>query len=259
MNIYSTISELIEHNRAIVIVTVVETVGSTPGKTNFKAVVDSTGLIAGTVGGGKIEALAIEEARSLLSEKRNLLKSYNLTSGPDNIGMTCGGSVTLFYEFIRPRERVIVCGGGHVSQKLTPLLRSIGFYVTLVEDRKEFATPALHPEVDEFVISAYGDYVRQGAIDEETILLIVTPAHKNDLDILTALFQTSLMPKYIGVIASKRKAITMREELEAIFPGDPRIGKIEAPMGLDIGGETPAQIALSIAARLQALKFGKMV
>lgn len=259
MNIYSTISELIEHNRAFVVVTVAETVGSTPGKTNFKAVVDSTGLIAGTVGGGKIEAIAIDEAKALLSGKNNLLKSYNLTSGPDNIGMTCGGSVTLFYEYIGPRECVVVCGGGHVSQKLTPLLRSVGFYTTLVDDRAEYATRELHPDVDEFIVSSYGDYVRQGAIDEETILLIVTPAHKNDLEILSALFQTPLMPKYIGVIASKRKAITMREELEAMFPGDPRIVKIEAPMGLDIGGETPAQIAISIAARLQALKFGKMV
>jgi xanthine dehydrogenase accessory factor len=259
MSIFDTIASLAAKNCTFVIATVVETHGSSPGKESFKAVIDSNGLVAGTIGGGKLELEVIAEAQRLFKTQRNLLKSYNLTSGPDNLGMQCGGSITVFYEYFGPRDRAIIFGGGHISQSLAPLLKSVDFHVTVVDNRVEFATKELHPIVDEIIHSDYRDYVEKTSFDPDMFVVIVTPAHKYDMDILRLLLKTQNELRYIGVIASKRKATNIRKELNSEFPGDARIEKIHAPIGLDIGGETPAQIALSIAAQIQAIKFGKQI
>jgi len=258
MSIYQTIATLAEQNRMFVVATVLEVIGSTPGKNNFKAVIDQNGLIAGTIGGGKIELVVIAEAQAVLVRRKNLVKSYNLTSGPENLGMQCGGSTTIIFEYIGTRDRVVVFGGGHISQSLTPLLKSIDFHIALVENRAEFCTKELHPAVDEFFLSEFEEIVPHIPIDESTCVVIVSPTHRYDMEILRALFRTSVHPRFLGVIASKRKALTIRKELEELFPGDPRIKDLKAPLGLDIGGETHQQIALSIAAQLQAVKFGKV-
>ncbi|NOY05186.1 MAG: XdhC family protein [Chlorobi bacterium] len=257
MNIFETIASLTNRNRPFVIATVVETTGSSPGKEHFKAVIDRDGLVAGTVGGGAIEKEVIAQARRLLGEKGNLLKTYNLSSGPDNLGMQCGGTTTIFYEYIGARDNVFVFGGGHISQSLTPLLKSIDFYVTLVENREEFAARDLHPSVDEIVHSDYTRFIENTSWDPSSFVVIVTPAHKYETEILHALFRRAGSLRYIGVIASKRKSVNLRKELETAFPGDDRIAHIHTPIGLDIGGETPAQIALSIAAQIQAVRFNK--
>ena len=254
MSIFDIIARMAEENREFIVATVIATSGSSPGKENFKALIGREGLLAGTIGGGRLEKTAIDDAQRLLADRANLVKTYQLTSGPDNIGMSCGGSATIVFEYVGLREQAIVFGGGHVSQSLTPLLHSIGFHVTLVENRPEFATRTLHPLADEIRIGPY----TEAAVPDGAYVVIVTHSHEHDREILRAMFRSSAHMRFLGVIASKRKAILLREELERDFPGDVRIAELHAPCGLAIGGETHQQIALSIAAQMQAVKFGKL-
>ncbi len=131
----------IDRGETIALVTIVETKGSTPREVGAKMVVGKDGLIAGTIGGGITEARVIEEAKQALKEGKGKLLNYHLTKEQAALdeGAICGGEMKVFIDILQPKEEVLIFGAGHIAACVSKLAKTVGFKVTIIDDRKEFA------------------------------------------------------------------------------------------------------------------------
>jgi xanthine dehydrogenase accessory factor len=252
-NIYEKIPELIRSNSKLVIVTVVHTSGSTPRESGAKMVILPDGTIEGTIGGGKLEYLIIEDAKAALHTGNSTLKKYNLKSVEDSgIGMECGGEVTVFIEVIKKGERILVLGGGHIGLALYSMAIETGFSIVIVDDRPEFVTKERFPKAEILLNCTVDDPSVARLVDKVTYIVIVTHEHKQDKLALKSLI--NLDYKYLGMIGSKRKVEQTLEELENEGVPKEKLNNVYTPIGLDIKAETPAEIAVSILAEIINVK-----
>jgi len=266
MNIYEKLVELKQNNKNYVLVTVVKSTGSTPGKCGFKMVVDNDGKTFGTVGGGAIENEAVIEAKQMMaSNGENILKEYTLNKDEKIVKedvtivpMSCCGKVTLFYEVEKNASTLYIFGGGHVGSALIDIASDLKYNIVLVDNRKEICDKHNSPNM-RTVNSEYKEYVEAFTPDPDSYFVIVTYGHAFDYDILYTLFKRGLVKKYAGVIASKNKAKEMIKSLKADLGENIDLSLLHTPIGLKIGGDTAHEIALSIAAEIQAVKYGKTV
>ncbi len=132
MDIFKEITDIKNSGIPCVLVTVIETIGASPGKTSFKMVVPPNGKTIGTVGGGDVERMALQEALKVLKSEIPILKEYDL----DKLKMECGGSISLFYDFIPAERQLLIFGGGHVGQALYRIARNVSFYTRVYDDRE---------------------------------------------------------------------------------------------------------------------------
>lgn len=244
--------------RPVAVATVVWARGSTPRKAGARMIVQADGGIDFTIGGGPFEALVIEDAKEALRTGVGGLKAYRfLPVGENATGMTCGGEVEVFLEVHRRPPRVVVFGGGHVALPLARLAKDTGFRVAVVDDRAEFASPDRFPFADE-VIHAQGGYVRTDVpLDEDDRIVIVTRCHETDEACLRRVLDEDRRVAYVGVVASRRKAKVMFAKLLRDGYGQERLEGVRAPIGLDLGAETPEEIAVAIVAEILALRGGR--
>jgi xanthine dehydrogenase accessory factor len=237
----------------LVLVTVVEASGSAPGKAGAKMIVTAAGL-EGTVGGGKIEQAAIGRARELLGEMAPpSIKEYHVTQ---DLGMTCGGSMTLLYESITAPPRLVIFGAGHVSQALCGMAALAGFDVIVCDEREEWLTEERFPEARERVLGPLTDALERVLLDGNTFVCCVTPGHASDESILLDVLKNGARPRYVGAIGSRRKAVLLREGLMARGVSKDDAEGIHVPMGLDIGAVDPREIAVSVLAEMIAVLRG---
>lgn len=246
--IFETIAELKKQREAFVLATVVRSEGSVPGKAGAKMIVRPSGETAGTVGGGAVEKKITADCVKLLSENKNALLKYDL--GKD-LGMKCGGSVEVFAESFASdsQARIVICGGGHIAQKLGPMAHLAGISHVVVDDRPQFASEALFPSADAVVSATFEDAFLKIKIDAETYVVIVTYKHLHDEVCLKKALETPA--RYIGMIGSKKKVIDMFKNLG--IKSDPRVF---APVGLDLGDGSPGEIAVSILSEILKVKSG---
>ncbi len=266
MDIYEKIMDLKHNNRPFAVATVIKTGGSVPGKTGFKMLVEADGQISGTVGGGEIEKRAADECLRRLAGGSSGVQDYILqeqVSGPEKKGgaevvpMMCNGTVSIFYEIIKQHTPVYIFGGGHVGQALSYLLARLDYRTTIVDNREEFAGEARNPYAHQRVFSDYVPFAQEFSPSPEAFVIIMTQGHSYDYEILKTLYQRKLRLKYIGVIASRAKAAGLLKNLRKDFGEGVDISSFYAPVGLDIGGNTESEIALSIAAEMQTVQFAK--
>lgn len=266
MNLFDKISVLKKENQGFVIATVIKTEGSVPGKVGFKILVDGSGLTFGTVGGGAIENRVIEECKNrlnggesgideyILQEKTSQKKSTETTK---IIPMLCNGKVWIYYEIHQSLLEVYIFGGGHVGQALSYFLAKLNFKTILIDNRKEFTSKEKNPFANQLIASDYIKFAQEFTPPEHAFVVIMTHGHGHDYDILRVLYQRKLSLKYIGIIASKSKAKELIKKLKEDFGSDLDISNLHTPIGLDIGGNTESEIALSIAAEIQSIQFNK--
>jgi xanthine dehydrogenase accessory factor len=234
-----------------VLATVVRTSGSTPRKATARMIVLGDGRIIGTIGGGRVEKEVVDAARALLAQgdaARAQLLRYHLTH---ELAMCCGGEMEVFVEPLIPASPLIVCGGGHVAQALVPLAKKVGFAPVVVEEAEEMATPERFPDAASIVDSFDPRDWKELPLDGGSYVVIVTRDHAQDQALLEH-FTSAGAPElaYLGLIGSRRKIEMFKQRLAArgIDPG--RFEKLHAPIGLDIGAETPEEIAVAIVAEL---------
>jgi xanthine dehydrogenase accessory factor len=228
--------------------TVTRTAGSTPRKQAARMLVRADGTIVGTIGGGRIEKEVIDATVALLAEgaaARPKLLRYHLTH---ELAMCCGGEMEVFVEPLVPEPPLVVCGGGHVARALIPLARSCGFAPILVEDLDELATRERFPDAVQFVDSFDVRDWKEVPLDENTYVVITTREHATDQAVLEQLIGRELA--YLGLIGSRRKIEMFKQRLEARGADPSRFGRLHAPIGLDIGAETPEEIAVAIVGEL---------
>ncbi len=255
------LERLDEHLRAgrpVAVATVVWARGSTPRKAGARMIVRPDGGIDFTIGGGPFEALVIEDAKEALRTGAGGLKAYRfLPVGENATGMTCGGEVEVFLEVHRRPPRVVVFGGGHVALPLARLAKDTGFRVAVIDDRADFASAARFPSADE-VVHAQGGYVRTDVpLDEDDRVVIVTRCHETDEACLRRVLDEDRRVAYVGVVASRRKAKVMFAKLLRDGYPKERLDDVRAPIGLDLGAETPEEIAVAIVAEILALRGGR--
>lgn len=253
MNIYDVITEKVSENKLFAITTIVQHKGSTPRSSGSKMVVDTSRNIWGTVGGGTVEALVIDDAVKAMENGKSELRHYGLREVEKaGIGMLCGGEVDVFIEVILPQPALVVLGAGHLGQPLASIGKILGFKVIVIDDRPEFANTTRFPEVDEIILKPYHVGIQDIALDRFHYVTIVS--RNEDEEILEQILDKN--PAYIGLLASRRKAAVLRKNLEAKGYQSLHFDKVHMPTGLNIGAESPEEIALSILGEIINIKNG---
>jgi len=240
----------IDKGETIALVTVVEAKGSTPREVGAKMLVNKDSLIAGTIGGGITEARVIEEAQQALREGKGRLLTYHLTKEEAALdeGAICGGEMKVFIDVLQPKEEVLIFGAGHIAVYVSKLMKMIGFKVTVIDDREEFANKDRFPEADEIIVETIGKALNNIKITPATYIVIVTRGHLKDEEALKSVIKSSAA--YIGMIGSRKKNTTVFQHLEEQGVSAQELKKVHAPIGIDIGAQTPEEIAVSIIAEI---------
>lgn len=247
MDFYTNVIDLKNKKIPFVSVTLVETIGSTPQDQGSKMIVTNQGIFYGTVGGGKVEKKAIETAIDLLSKNNKFLfVQWNLNK---DVGMTCGGTVKLFFEVLNSNIwNIVIFGAGHVSNALIPILTKLDCNVTCIDPREEWLNKL--PKSNNLKIICLEDmksYVKD--IPEKSFVILMTMGHTTDKPILLEILKTRTFP-YIGVIGSKAKANILYKDIEDSGLPESSKSLFYCPVGLDIGSNHIYEIAISIIAQL---------
>ncbi len=237
-----------------VLVTVVQAIAGTPGRSGFKMIVYADGHTEGTVGGGSIERRAHLKALDIHKTGVNELISYSLTE--EEMGMLCGGEAQLFFEYFPPRKRAFLFGAGHLGRSIAPLLKSLDFHLVIIDDRVEAATKNNVPEGDEFYGMPYEEYLADFHPHKQDAIIIFTHGHVHDYTVLDAVCKLGTDVKYIGMIGSRRKSETTLNRIrECNYEGN-LVDNVRAPIGLNIGKTTAQEISIAIVAEILAVYNG---
>jgi xanthine dehydrogenase accessory factor len=235
--------------KPFVLCLVTETQGSTPRKEGARMIVFSDGSIMGTIGGGSIEMQAIAETKSVLESGKPFKKKYQLE---DDLQMHCGGNMEIYFEPFFEELKLYIFGAGHVGREVGKFAREFGFSVIFIDHR---------PEIYKEFESAYAkciieDYVQSLAtisFSARDFIVITTPKHEYDENLLGQLAREKLA--YLGMIGSKRKVAEARSRLlseKAL--SEEQLDFVDMPIGIPFHAETPAEIAVSIVAKLIDVK-----
>jgi xanthine dehydrogenase accessory factor len=235
-----TLAEAIQHNQPAALATVVEVVGASPAKVGAQITLLADGTTAGTAGGGKLEAAILADARAALSDGQPRLTHYTLTKeGTDAIGVLCGGEVRVFIHPYLPPPRLVIVGGGHIGKPLRVMGEAASFDVIVVDVGPGVATV---PGLDAV------------ALTEDSYVVLITTDHVSDE---AALRQVVTSPACsIGMIGSRAKCQTILDHLRADGYADDALARVYAPIGLELGGTTPQEIAVAILAEIVAVRRG---
>lgn len=229
-----------------------------PGKTSFRMLVYPDGKISGTVGGGLLEAKVREEALRCMSDKKPRLLELALDDkSADGIGVLCGGKIKVFLEPIEGVSTLYVFGGGHIAIPLVQFAKSLDFNVVVIDDRQEFGNKERFPLADEVKVGDFGRVTNSLDFQESDCVVIITRGHEHDATVLKECLSKRKLPGYIGMIGSKEKIARTFSQLKEQGVLEHLLAKVKAPIGLDIGARTPAEIALSIISEIVALRYGK--
>ena len=251
MDLYEEIVRLRKDGRRGAVATIVNVRGSIPSFKTAKMLVRDDGSIVGTIGGGCVEAEVWQAAREVMESERPRTLTFDLNQDPKyDTGLVCGGTLEIFVEPILPPADLYIFGAGHVAASLYQVARIAGFDVTVIDDREAFANRERFPEAAEVHAEEYEEIYPKLSITESTFIVIVTRGHRDDMRVLR--WAVTTPARYIGMIGSKRKTITIFRELQREGLGAHLFDRVHAPVGLDIGAITPEEIAVSITAELIA-------
>jgi xanthine dehydrogenase accessory factor len=253
MDIYEEIVKLRQEGRRGSVATIVNVRGSVPSFETAKMLVRDDGSIVGTIGGGCVEADVWQAAREVMESERPRTLSFNLNQNPKyDTGLVCGGTLDVFIEPVLPQALLYIFGAGHVSISLYKVARNAGFDVVVVDDRETYANRARFPEAREVIAENFDQATARLSPGESAYIVIVTRGHRDDMRVLRWAVQTPA--RYIGMIGSRRKTITIFRELVKEGLPERLFERVHAPIGLDIGAITPEEIAVAITAELIAVR-----
>ncbi len=233
-----------------VLCTVVKSRGSTPRKEGSKLLVVEDGTLYGTVGGGNLEYEVIEAAKDVLKVPKPQLLEFNLAK---DLKMACGGQVSVYLEPIFPPEQLIIFGAGHVGQALAYFATKLEFQVIVVDPRNEVLNTWKLEENVKFVNKTFQQAINDLIFDKRTYVCSLAYTHDKDLEVAAKVLDKEVA--YLGIIASKNKAKKIAKTLEEKYGySKEQIEQIDMPIGLPIATETPAEIAISILAKIINLR-----
>ena len=248
-DIYQEIVRLRQRGEPAALATVISTKGSTPRQVGAKMLVKGDGSIIESIGGGLMEAKVIQKAKEIIRSGKAEILSLKLTqeeAGEE--GALCGGQMEVFIEPLIPGERLFIFGAGHISYFLAPMASAVGFQLTIVDDREEFANKERFPQADQLIVDEFARATKEISPNELSYIVIVTRGHAYDEQVLH--WALSTKARYIGMIGSQSKVRTIFNNLQGKGITKEELKKVYAPIGLDIGAQSPAEIAVCILAQL---------
>jgi xanthine dehydrogenase accessory factor len=254
MDIFEEIVRLRREGKRAALATIVHTNGSIPSYESSRMLVREDGSIAGTIGGGCVEAEVWAAAKEVIRGEapRKMVFNLNNDASYDN-GLICGGTLEVFVEPLLPQPTLYIFGGGHVSMALAQAAHAAGFAIGVIDDREAFANKDRFPLAAE-VYTTFDAALEKLHPNPASYLVIVTRGHKDDLRCLAWALRTGA--RYIGMIGSKRKVLSVYKALEKEGYKPEEFERVHAPVGLEIGALTPEEIAISITAELIAVRRG---
>ena len=300
-NLFAKMLYELEKKHDLMLVSILSDSGSAPRGKGAQMLLNASGRVEGTIGGGNVEFLSEKIALELLTQKSSARHSFPLHPGAGEIGMLCGGDVEVWMQFVDavdPRwaelagkvteridrrekgwlvqkldgsvtvlteeppleeedclvlplpigERAVIFGGGHCSQALVPLLHSVGFRVTVMDCREEFATSALFPQAEQVICGDYEKICDVLTLTEEDYIVVLTSGHTFDFAVQEQVLRGPFA--YIGVIGSRSKTAAVNQRLRECGISEEAISKVHTPIGTAIKAVTPAEIAVSIAGEM---------
>lgn len=237
MNIISQINQLMEKGEIFCLATIISSkhpntaVGS-------KTIIFSDGSMEGNSGDEQIDLRIREQALATLNEKKRRMIEIK-------------GGVLVFFDILSSEDRLLVCGAGHIAVPLARFCREVGFKVSVLDDRADFANSARFPDC-EIITEEFSPALRDFPMNSSTYVVVITRGHEHDAECLQEILKRDTA--YIGLIGSRRRVRFVLEMLEKKgFPKE-RLQEVFTPIGTPIGGESPAEIALSIAAELVCVR-----
>jgi xanthine dehydrogenase accessory factor len=246
--IFNDLKTVIEQGIPAVLCIVTETSGSTPRKAGSKMLVFQDGSIKGTIGGGSIEYKAVQEALKIISCGIPFCKTFHLE---DDLKMKCGGTMNVYFEPIGCLPKLYIFGGGHIGKAVAGYAPALGFMPFVFDQREDIFDSWNIPGVE----TKSGDYLQlidSMIFDTNTYVVIVTPQHEFDEKVLFACIPRE--HAYLGMIGSKRKVGEIRKKAQENNISPDLLEKVDMPIGIPFAAETPAEIAISIVAKLIDVK-----
>jgi len=272
VELFRTLAERLKENKPSILVTITKTRGGTPGKPGFKILIGEEGRIAGTIGGGAVEFYAINKRKELFSSNSNSFnetirlvdtEKQSVKSDFENLKSDvrqsttdivlpawCGGEVELFYEIFNHKNIMYIFGAGHVGAATAELAIRQGFYVEIFDNRKDILESLPGNIYSQKHLIEYPPAPFEFKLNANAFALIVTQSHKHDLPVLDYLLTKYADMRYIGMIGSKPKVTECIKIVKNKNAADLVLDNLYAPVGLNIGGDTPAELSVSIMAEI---------
>ena len=251
---FQEIQAALARGEAAALVTVIKVNGAAPCAPGARMLVRRDGASSGTLGGATTDERARRDGLAALASGETSVLTYHLDPDIGESVGSCGATLEVFVEPLRPEPRLLIAGAGYVGQALARLAVPLGWRVALLDDRSEFTRDATLPASIEVAVGAMPDLLRDRRPDAATWIVIVTRGHRTDQEVLQAALAAPAA--YVGMIGSPSKVRAIYKKLaEAGTPRD-TLARVHAPIGLDLGAETPDEIALSIVAELVMLRRG---
>jgi len=249
---YRRLADLLAANASFAVATIVKVAGSSPRDAGAKMIVFHNGSVEGTLGGGKLEAQVIRDALETLHARTNAIKSYRLSE--DGLGMKCGGTVEIFFEAVTPPTRLVIFGGGHVGRAIARAAPAAGFAVEVVDDRAEHLAPTDYPPQVRLHLTDASFRDGFDPLTPDDFAVIVTRDAATDAAVAG---RCSATCAYVGVMGSQAKRGFMQRAAAADGVPPNVFERVSCPMGVDIGADTPEEIAISVVAELIARRASR--
>ena len=245
------IEDLEQNDQNFALCVIVNTRGSTPRKIGAKMIVFEDGSIDGTIGGGNLEKKVIENALQQIASgdpklfKHDLLHQHN---------MCCGGNVEIYIEPNKKMNKLYIFGAGHTGNALANIASKVNFDIYIIDDREQYLDSIDNKKINKLNLN-YKTVLPSLPFDENSYIVIMTYDHSHDRDILAYCLKQP--HAYIGMIGSKRKiTLTKKMFADGKIATKQELEKVDMPMGIDIKAEGPEEIAISLLAKLIAVKNG---
>lgn len=240
---------LLEAHRPFVRATVVRAQGSVPGKLGASMIVREDGSTLGTVGGAALEETVKSLAREALAARRGDLRHFDLQKWKaGGLPSLCGGSVDIALEYVPARPNLLLWGGGHVAQALAALLPGLEYDFSVADDRADWVSRERFPAADRREVVAPGAVWEVFEPASFTHLYLLGYDAMKDGELLH--HSLDRFPNYIGLISSAAKRAHLFSDLRRRGVPEERLARVHAPIGLAIGAESPAEIAVSVVAEI---------
>jgi xanthine dehydrogenase accessory factor len=243
------ITSVLEQRRFADLATVVAAPPASGVEVGAKLLVERDSSSIGSLGSADLDQAVVEDARSAMDERRSRVVSYPVPglAQPD-------GGVLVFHEVLEPQPQLLIIGAGHIAVPLAHFGKTLGFEVVVLDDRDKYANRERFPGADQIIAADFGGTLRDFPLTAATYVVIITRAHTYDEESLRLILDKPAA--YIGMIGSRRRVQTVLRTLTSEGYDRERLSAIHAPIGLDIGSETPEEIALAIIAEVVTVRRG---
>lgn len=244
-----------EAGRTHAVVTIAQSDGATT-RSSGKMLVYEDGTSIGTIGGGAVERLAIRDALHCIQSGSNVYREYDLTSPAAEAGMTCGGKLSVLIEVFRSRPLLVMCGAGHVGCAVLKIADFVGFDTLLIDDREEAAITDAVAAAGRFVhVKEFESGIREMELPANSYIVIASHGHAFDGAALAGAL--TKQASYVGMIGSHKKIAALFQRLLEKGFSQAELDRVYTPIGLDLGGETPEEIALAIVSEILMVRHGR--